>query len=210
MGIVIRMALHHMRAPSRAARWAKRSDVRPAKEAFSVDKIRVHHSDGILSRFHHLITAQFPAPTSEAIASRESQSSMMERNESKSRMPKSMGPIVPKIKAIMSHDCISAVGHDVPMSQDDENIAESAWRAAFTHRLRAIQGSRTQEDMADLLGISRDSWNKMVNRGSAVPTRLLPKLAKIGAMSLEWLIEGDRGEKKTPIRKPDITKRKAS
>jgi len=88
------------------------------------------------------------------------------------------------------------------MEEDDENIAESAWRAAFIRRLRVVQGERTQEDMADLLCISRDSWNKIVNRGSAVPTRLLPKLARIGAKSLEWLIEGDKPQKNVIRSKP--------
>lgn len=96
------------------------------------------------------------------------------------------------------------------MGQDDENIAETFWRAAFVKRLRAIQGDRTQEDMADLLCISRDSWNKMVNRGSAVPTRLLPKLARIGAKSLEWLIEGEKPDKKAASPKPKVAKRKTA
>lgn len=96
------------------------------------------------------------------------------------------------------------------MADHDENIAESAWRAAFTERLKDIQGARTQADMADLLCISRDSWNKMVNRGSAVPTRLLPKLARIGAKSLEWLIEGDKTTKKAVNPAPKPSRRKTT
>lgn len=113
-----------------------------------------------------------------------------------------MGQSVPKIKAIVSHDYNSALGHNVPMNQDDENIAESAWREGFCERLREVQGKRTQDQMAIVLGISRDNWNKYINRGSAVPIRLLPKIAAIGAKSVEWLIDGEPAEKavKRPVK----------
>lgn len=190
-------------AASRDAKRIIRSEVMPADLAFSVDKIRSHHSEGILSRFHHLITAQLPAPTSAAIASREPQRSMIERNESKSGMSDSMGLFVPKIKAIMSHDYVEVSGHYVPMAQDDDEIAESAWREAFRARLKHIRGKRTQEDMADLLCISRDTYSKYEGaRASAVPTRLLPKIAKIGAVTLEWLIEGEKSIKAEQPAKP--------
>ena len=119
---------------------------------------------------------------------------MIARNEVKSDMAAIVGLTVPKIKAELSHDCGDALGHNVHMSQDDEKVAESAWRDAFIQRLRAIQGNRTQDDMADLLGVSRDNYNKWVNRGSAVPTRLLPRLAKIGGVSLDWLIDGPKNQ----------------
>jgi DNA-binding XRE family transcriptional regulator len=77
------------------------------------------------------------------------------------------------------------------MAEDLEKIAESAWREAFRLRLREIQGKRTQEDMAELLGISRDTWNKCVNRGDMFPIRKLPRLAKLAEMSLEELIRVD-------------------
>lgn len=121
---------------------------------------------------------------------------MIELNEFKSDMAVSMGPAVPKIKPIVSHDYFDRPGHNVPMSEDDEDIAESAWREGFRLRIRTIQGDRTADDMADLLGISRTRYSKYVGaRASAVPTRLLPKLAKIGAVSLEWLIEGEKAVK---------------
>lgn len=76
------------------------------------------------------------------------------------------------------------------MDDDHEKIAESAWQEAFRHRLKKVQGNRTQAGMADVLGISRDTWNKVVNRGDAPSIRLLPKLATIGETTLEWLITG--------------------
>lgn len=92
----------------------------------------------------------------------------------------------------MSHDYKLGLGHTVPMGQDDETIAESAWREAFCQRLREIQGDRGDSQMALILGITRDRWSKYLNRGSAVPIRLLPKMAAIGGKSLEWLIDGPK------------------
>src|SRR5882757_2781253 len=78
-------------AGSRAAKAVSSSAVTPFSDAFVVANTADHHSEGMLSRFSHLRTAQGPAPTSEAMASRESQRSMIERNEVKSDMSESMG-----------------------------------------------------------------------------------------------------------------------
>lgn len=90
------------------------------------------------------------------------------------------------------------------MDEDHEKIAESAWQEAFRQRLKEVQGTRTQAGMAEILGISRDTWNKVVNRGDAPSIRLLPKLATIGEKSLEWLITGKEKKaatrRKTPAR----------
>lgn len=194
MGKVIRFPGRHGCAPagSRAAKRAKRSEVIPFASAFSVARTRVHHSDGMLSRFHHLITAQLPAPTSEAIASRESQSSMIERNESKSGMHESMGLTVPKIKAVLSHDTVSREGHSVPMSESTEDITETEWREGFRQRLIMARKPRTQETMARLLGISRDQYSKyeLKDQPRMMSPRLLPKFADICGVDLRDLIEG--------------------
>lgn len=177
---------------SRAAKRAKRTASTPADRAGSVDKTADHQSAGMLLRLNHLMTDQLLAPTSAAMASREGQSSMIERNDLMSDMPDILGQSVPKIKAVVSHDLILRRGQNVPMAQDDEDIAESLWREGFRARLKEVRGERTQDDMADLLGISRDAYSKYEGkRASAVPTRLLPKIAKIGAVSLEWLITGE-------------------
>jgi plasmid maintenance system antidote protein VapI len=208
MGTIIQFLARHARAPTttpsmlRAAKPASTSAVKPLSLARSVAKTEAHHSAGILFRRNHLITAQLPAPKSDAIASREGQSSITDRNEVKSDMTVIMGLIVPQCKAKMSHDYSVSAGHYVPMTEDDEKIAESAWRDAFIERLKKVKGSRSQADMADLLDITRDRWNKIINRGDAVPTRLLPRLAKIGAVSLEWLIEGDKAVKVSKAREP--------
>jgi hypothetical protein len=90
------------------------------------------------------------------------------------------------------------------MSEDIEDIADSEWREAFRQRLRQAQGNRTGDDMAELLCISRDAYSKYVSRGSAMPTRLLPRFCKICAVSLEWLIEGPKVEKgQKPAKSPE-------
>lgn len=215
MNDVVVFMKDHARASSglRAARPANVSAVTPAERAASVDRTRVHHSEGILSRRHHLITAQLPAPTSDAMASRDDQSSMTERKVGKSGMHNSMGQTVPKIKAIVSHDTVGGMGHSVPMAKHDDEIAESEWREAFRQRVREAQGNRTQEKMAKLLGISRDTYAKYVGaRGSVMSPRLLLKFCDICDVSFEWLVEGpevEASEKpvKTPARPPKIATR---
>lgn len=167
----------------------------------------------MVSRFHHLITDQFVVPTSDAIASREGHKSMMDRNEVSGEsvlvMPELLGPIVPNCKAVLSHDLKNSVGHHVLMGKDAEKQAESEWRSSFQARLRQCQGKRSQDVMADLLGISRDSWNKIVNRGDQPSIRLLPKIAGIGEVSLEWLIDGKEpaAKAKKPARAAPVSKR---
>jgi DNA-binding transcriptional regulator YdaS (Cro superfamily) len=198
---------------SRAAKRANKSEVTPAALACSVDRTRVHHSEGILSRLNHLITAQLPAPTSAAMASRECQSSITARNEigTESVMNECMGPSVPIVKAILSHDTTHGAGHCVPMAEDAEIIAESEWREGFRQRIRQAQGGRTQETMARLLGVSRDAYAKYVGgRKSVMPVRLLPKFCEICDVRLEWLIEGNRIEKGTKVAKPSQKPRRVA
>lgn len=76
-----------------------------------------------------------------------------------------------------------------------EAIPLSDWEIAFRDRIRRIQGKRTQDDMALLLGISRDRYSKYVgSRMSKMPIWLLPQLARIGGMSIEELIEGPKAK----------------
>jgi len=216
MGNVLHFPVRfHARASSTcfAAKRAKRSAVTPADLAVSVARTRVHHSDGITSRLNHLITDQLVVPTSDAIASREAHKSMIDLNEvsgceSVAVMHQVLGPFVPKCKAVLSHDLKNGAGHYVPMSKEAEKLAESDWRSAFQERVRYCQGKRSQDVMADLLGISRDSWNKIVNRGDQPSIRLLPKIAGIGEVSLEWLIDGKEPAKaKKPARATPVSKR---
>lgn len=95
------------------------------------------------------------------------------------------------------------------MAADDDDLAESAWREGFRQRVREAQGNRTQEQMAALLGITRDRWAKIVGaRSTAFPIRLLTKFCAICDRDLEWLIDGPpvakgqaRPRKEAPARK---------
>jgi hypothetical protein len=113
-----------------------------------------------------------------------------------------MGPSVPTVKAKSSRDDNFTWGHNVPMRQD---LTDDEWDDAFRTRLKQIRGERKQEDIAYLLRITRDQWNKYENRrGAAIPLRLLIPLAKLAGKSVEWVLEG---QEKEPI-KATITKPK--
>lgn len=193
--VKVRFRQRHARTPStsRAAKRVSKSAVTPADLAFSVSSTADHHSGGMRLRDDHFRTAQLPAPTSVAIASSESQSSMIEVNEVKSDMARTMGQLVPKIKAIVSHDYKRDSGQNVPMVQTEQNQTDLAWEQAFRGRLKQARGARSQADMAELLCITRDAYSKYEGtRGTIMPVRLMPKFCKICAVSLEWLIEGDK------------------
>jgi transcriptional regulator with XRE-family HTH domain len=86
------------------------------------------------------------------------------------------------------------------MEQDDDNRADLAWLEGFRGRLKQARGERSQEDMAYLLGITRDAYSKYEgSRGTVIPTRLLPRFCKICAVRIEWLIEGDREPKQVKL-----------
>jgi hypothetical protein len=205
MGIVIRLPLRHARASatSRAAKAVKISAVTPAPTARSVPSTADHHSAGRRSRCHHLDTAVAGAPVSAAKASREGQSSMIDRKEANSVMPMLLGQLVPKRKAIVSADCAQLSGHTVLMEEEDEKQAESQWREEFRQRLITARGSRTQAVMAELLGIRTNTYGKYEGgRKSMMPVRLLPRFAKICGISLEELIEGPKDSAAKAIPKP--------
>jgi hypothetical protein len=201
MGIVVRFPRRHVGTSSitLADRRAKSSAVHPAALAFSVAKTRVHHSEGIASRINHLRTTELLlTPSSEAIASRDPQRSITDRNdvnvESESAMPELLGHSVPICKGNMVRDLKSPVGHSDPMGKDHENLAESAWQKAFQQRLSRIQGKRTHEAMAEFLEMPVESWKKCVNRGDSFPIRKLPRLALLAGIPVESLIKGDRDD----------------
>jgi transcriptional regulator with XRE-family HTH domain len=216
MGEVI--ALHHARASINTAASLRRpaiaviaSAVSPDERATTVARIGAHHSDGMLSRCHHLdiCAGVAPLPMSEAQASRVAQSSMIARNDF---MPTIMGQAVPKSKAIMSGDCGWSAGHNVPMREEDK--AESEWRDGFQSRLIAAQGHRTNAVMAELLGISETRYSKYRGaRKSMLPIRLLPKFCKICGITLEYLIEGGKepAEKPVPkrVKRPEAPRKNA-
>lgn len=186
MGIVVSF---HATSRSFADKAASNSSVTPDCAAGSSETSAAHHSGGMLLRCHHLVTTHSPAPKSARRASRVGQSSMIDRNEVSSDMNVTLGQPVPNVKANMSQDGSADSGHNVLMFHIEE--PDDVWEAAMRKRLKDIRGGRTHQDMADLLHITRDRWNKYENRDPhAIPLRLLPKIAKLAERSVEWLITG--------------------
>lgn len=74
----------------------------------------------------------------------------------------------------------------------DRDTTEDQWRQAFKQRLKLARGPRTQEDMAELLCVSRDAYSKYEGgRDTDLPIRLLPRFCKICGVSVVWLITGE-------------------
>ncbi len=174
---------------SREASAVKRSAEIPADRAILVDRTDDHQSAGIKSRCAHFFTDSCEAPTSSANASCVGQSATTARNERGLAMPELMGPTVPNVKAIVSRDIIVGARQIVPMTRD---TTEDQWRQAFKQRLKQARLPRTQEDMAELLCVSRDAYSKYEgSRDTDLPIRLLPKFCKICGVSMVWLITGE-------------------
>lgn len=196
---------------ARAAKHTSRSAVTPAPLAFVDAKTADHHSSGIRSLCHHLRTAVTGAPISNAMSPNEGQSAIMDRNEfGASIIESSLGQIVPKFKDFMSTDWGYSSGHYVRMGTDDDDaLAESEWREQFKRRLVEARGTRTQADMAELLGFEGDHATNRYGkyegrRNSMMPVRLLPKFAKICGVTLEWLIGGPPHEKyRQPVKRTE-------
>jgi hypothetical protein len=201
MGSVIRFP-GHVRTSARFAisgfRAAKEVSVSAeisASAARSVASTADHHSAGMLSRCHHFDTAHAPqpAPTSAAMASRDGQSSMIERNEVIcSDMAGTIGQSVLKRKAILSLDSKMSLGHTVPMAESDE---DAQYKQEFMERTRSarIASNRKQWQMAEALGIKQDQYKQYETRGM-IPHRLIGRFCIITNVDPGWLLTG-RGEK---------------
>lgn len=196
MGMVIGFSRHaRASAGSRAAKAVSKSAVTPAAEAFSVINIADHHSAGTLSRCHHLETAGAPAPRSAAIASREGQSSMIDRNEAKSDMPMLLRPIVLKRKDILSGDAGILKGHNVLMSPA---VNTKVIKDHFTARIAYARhrAGYTQATMAEALGFGpaddpkgQSKYHKYEKR-SFIPHTLIPQFCALCDVTVGWLYNG--------------------
>lgn len=195
MGIVLRFPRRHARASAgsrRAANRAKCSAVMSASIIRGAFKTVDHQSAGIRSLYSHFLTEAGGAPISDAMASADRQSLTIERNEVGSDMEVVLGQPVPKIKSNLSHDYDSLLGQTVSMDDDDK--ADREWQIGFRERIKIARGeARTQDDIADLLGITQTTYSKYEGtRGTVMPIRHLPRFCKICGVTMEWLIEGDK------------------
>ncbi len=204
MGNVVYLAgRNHARASttSRAAKEARTSAVTALSAARPVAITETHHSAGMLSRCHHLDTADAPAPISKAIASREGQSSITDRNVLIFIMPENLGQFVLKRKANMSLDGKITLGHTVRMA---ENETEAQFKQQFTQRVKDARRALgwKQWQMAEALDMPQDKYKTYEGR-SYLPHRLIGRFCLITRVDPEWLVTG-RGEKPLqPLRAVD-------
>jgi ribosome-binding protein aMBF1 (putative translation factor) len=197
MGMIVRFPARHARASqtSRAARLVRSSAVTQFAPASSVANTAAHHSAGMLSLCHHLETADAPAPISAAIASREGQSSMIERNEV---IPQSIGQTVLKRKANPSLDSEQSVGHYVRMRESDE---DRQYKQELTRRVAEARISRgwTQRQAAEALGMPQDKYKQYEGR-SIMPPRLYERFCLIFMVNLVWLVTGKGKKPPKPLK----------
>lgn len=205
MGIIIRFARVHARASSssvdsglRAAKATNVSAFNPASVATEVAKTAAHQSEGTLLRWNHFKTVGSLAPTSDAIASRVSQSLISSRKDVIcSAMAKLIGPIVLKRKAKLSLDVKLSLGHTVSMGESE---TETQFKQLFTERVKAAREAQrlTQDQVAKALGIPQDRYKQYEGR-SYLPPPLYERFCIVCRVDLVWLMTG-KGQK--PVRVP--------
>lgn len=134
---------------------------------------------------HHFETCEAPAPVSEAMTSREGQSSMIERNEVGSDMEFTLGQIVLNCKANVSCDSKAPAGLNCPMGIDS---AKSKFLQEFAARVKEARERRpyTQEEIADLLGIPQDKY-KHYEKRSMLPHHLIHRFCLLCGVDEAWL-----------------------
>lgn len=173
---------------SRAARLVSNSAVTPFSRAFSVASTEAHHSEGMLFRCHHFDTAEELAPTSDAMASFEGQSSMTDWNASRSLMPHVLGHLVLKRKANLSLDDVFLLGHTALMAEND---AEAQYKQAFTARVKEsrVNAGLKQWQIAESLGLVQDRYKQYEGR-SLLPHHLIGRFCVVCRVDPEWLMTG--------------------
>lgn len=185
---------------SRAANSVNMSDVTPASRARGVDKIEAHRSEGMLSRCHHLETADDRAEMSEASASLEGQSSITDRKDRISVvMSRHLGQLVLKCKDKVALDGDLFLGHSVRMADSE---TEAQFKQAFTERVKAarVATGLKQWQVAELLGTPQDKYKQYEGR-SLLPHALVGRFCTICRVNPEWLFTGI-GQK--PLRPPHL------
>jgi len=202
---------------SRAASFVSNSALTPTPDATPVAKTATHHSEGMLSRCHHLLTADAPAPISAAIASREGQSSIIDLKLVKSVMERTLGHLVLKRKANLSLDAKLSLGHTVHMAESE---TEAQYKQQFMARVAEARIARglKQWQLAEALGMAQDKYKQYEGR-SLLPHHLIGRFCIITRVEPEWLLTG-RGQKPikglhiaeteeaSPIPKPKRTRAK--
>lgn len=197
MAEIIHYPWHRSRSSmgARAANLVSKSAVIPLSLAFSVPSKADHHSEGILSRCHHLDTADDLAPISNAMVSLEDHSSMMARNDLSSLMPEHIRQSVFKSKDKLSGDVGLHSGHDVLMKTEQSS---RLFKEEFTARVAFARhkAGYTQATMAEALGFGpvddpagQSKYHKYEKR-SLMPHHLIPKFCALCEINVAWLYSG--------------------
>lgn len=185
----------------RADKATKSSAVRPAERAFSVFNTADHQSFGILRRWCHFDTAEARAPISEAIASREAQSSITERNEFTEVMENHIGQTVLVGKDKLPSDCGKEIGQTVPMPK---SVTSPSFKRAFTANTRAARklSGLTQAQMAQRLGIGDQDDYKTFESRSPLPHRFVLLFCQICGIQPNDLYTGQIPKPQTKPNRP--------
>jgi hypothetical protein len=178
------------RAASAVILWA----FSPAPDATPVRRTADHHSAGIESRCHHLLTADAlhsslaTSDTSAAIASRDDHSSITDRKDGKSPMDGALGQIVLNGKANLSYDCGEALGQNCPMAKDP---GKSLYVEDFVARVRWARKARyeTQDAIAKLMNMPQDSY-KHFEAKRIMPHELIGRFCMACGVDANWLVTG--------------------
>lgn len=208
MGQVIGFPRRHARTSG--AECVTRASVSPSNNSADnpVDcptdesSIAGHHSEGMRSRCHHLLTAEGRAPIADAIASREDHSSMTERNDDISDIANHLGHIVLKGKANMSFDCGSSLRHTVLMTKKlkkAENPAKKADPAirAFGQIVRAARETHghSQKELGGFAGIDQSRISKYERGEIAMGIDEALRIAILYQLDLGILLPGSKQER---------------
>jgi DNA-binding transcriptional regulator YiaG len=189
MSEIIRFQDHaRTSAGSRAAKAVNVSALKPADAARSVASTDDHHSAGILFLCPHLVTRGTVVPTSDAIASREGQSSIIARNDVICVIPPLIGQSVLKRKAILSLDGKLSLGHTVRMAETE---SEAQYKLEFRARVKEsrVAAKLKQWQIAEALGMTQDKYKQYESR-SLLPHHLIGRFCVICRVNPEWLITG--------------------
>lgn len=186
---------HHGRASkvSRAAKVVRISALTPASDAFAVQRTADHHSAGMLSRCHHLDTADAfavgsIARKSKAMASLDGHRSITSRNDWIASIAPRLGQSVLNCKDKLAYDANKILGHTVRMA-DSETEAE--FKQGFMNRTREARIARAlkQWEIADALGMPQDKYKQYETR-SLLPHHLIGRFCIICRIDPEWLVTG--------------------
>ena len=179
------------RAGARAASAVIIEAVVPAWRATAVANTADHHSAGILSRCHHLLTAEALAPMSEAMASFEDQRSITARNEVGSNIESCLGQIVLECKDNSSHDCELPTIDTCDMAKPKVATEFIEGFQARTAQARDATG-RSQTKMANLLSTDQGTYKNWESRdGSVMPHEYIVLFCELCSVSIHWLFTNE-------------------